>query len=176
MPAKEVLDFYHLKGFWGYVRYGFRFIWRFTLDKIIFFCPIKSWRTAMHRWRGINIGKGVYIGHEVIFDRVFADQIFIGDNSSIGDRAIITAHANIPSNTVLKKIYPRKISKTVIGKGVWIMPNVTIIPGVTIGDESVVATGAVVTKDVPPRTLVGGCPAKVLKDLNPLLTPFEQKI
>ena len=123
----------------------------------------------MHRWRGVKIGEGVYIGHEVIFDRVFTDQITIGDNSSIGDRAIITAHANIPSNTILKKIYPRKVQPTTIGKGVWVMPNVTIIPGVTIGDESVIATGSVVTKDVPPRVLVGGVPAKILKDLNPLL-------
>ena len=45
------------------------------------------------------------------------------------------------------------------------MPNVTIIYGVNIGDEAVVATGAVVTKDVPPRTLVAGIPAKVVKQL-----------
>ena len=48
---------------------------------------------------------------------------------------------------------------------VWIMPNVTIIYGVTIGDEAVIATGAVVTKDVPARTLVGGVPARILKQL-----------
>ncbi|WP_289623339.1 acyltransferase [Gabonibacter chumensis] len=127
----------------------------------------------MHRWRGVKIGKGVYIGHEVMFDRVFTDQISIGDNTSVGDRTIITAHANIPSDTILKKLYPRKISKTMIGKGVWIMPNVTIIPGVVIGDESVIATGSVVTKDVPPRTLVGGVPAKVLKDLNKDLSDIQ---
>ena len=45
------------------------------------------------------------------------------------------------------------------------MPNVTIIYGVTIGDEAVIATGAVVTKDVPPRTLAGGVPAQILKQL-----------
>ena len=55
------------------------------------------------------------------------------------------------------------------------MPNVTIIPGVTIGDEAVVATGSVVTKDVPPRVLVAGVPAKVVKDLNPLLEPFDKE-
>ena len=166
MPAKEVLEFYGLNSFTGKIKYGFLFVFRFYLDKLAFFCPIKSWRTTIHRWRGVNIGKGVYIGHEVIFDRVFIDQIYIGDNTSIGDRAIITAHANIPSNTILKNIYPRKISKTIIGSGVWIMPNVTIIPGVTIGDEAVIATGSVVTKDVPARTLVGGVPAKILKDLT----------
>jgi acetyltransferase-like isoleucine patch superfamily enzyme len=55
------------------------------------------------------------------------------------------------------------------------MPNVTIIPGVTIGDEAVVATGSVVTKDVPPRVLVAGVPAKVVKDLNPLLEPYDKE-
>jgi acetyltransferase-like isoleucine patch superfamily enzyme len=166
MPAEEVLEFYGLNSFFGRIRYGFRFVWRFFLDKVAFFCFIKSWRTTLHRWRGVNIGKGVYIGHEVMFDRVFTDQIFIGDNTSIGDRTIITAHANIPSDTVLKKIYPRKIMQTRIGKGVWVMPNVTIAPGVTIGDESVIATGSVVTADVPPRVMVAGVPAKIVKNLD----------
>ncbi len=165
MPAKEVLEFYGLKGPLGYLRFSFRFLKNFLLDKMAFFCPIKRWRTQFHRWKGIKIGKGVYIGHEVIFDRIFPDQIEIGDDTSVGDRAIITAHANIPSNSQLKKLYPRKIEKTIIGKGVWIMPNVTIIPGVIIEDECVIATGSVVTKKVLKRTLVGGIPAKELKKL-----------
>lgn len=166
MPANEVLDFYGYKGFFGKLRYGFKFTFRFFLDKLAFFCFIKSWRTQIHRWRGVNIGKGVYIGHEVMFDRVFTDQIFIGDHTSIGDRTIITAHANIPSDTILKKLYPRKIMPTHIGKGVWIMPGVIIAPGITIGDEAVIATGSVVTKDVPSRCLVAGVPAKVVKDFS----------
>ncbi len=166
MPAQEVLDFYGYKGLTGKISYGIKFVWRFILDKVAFFCFIKSWRTVIHRWRGVNIGKGVYIGHEVMFDRVFTDQIFIGDNTSIGDRTIITAHANIPSDTRLKRIYPRKVMQTHIGKGVWIMPNVIIAPGITIGDEAVIATGSVVTKDVPPRCLAAGVPAKVVKDFT----------
>jgi maltose O-acetyltransferase len=55
---------------------------------------------------------------------------------------------------------------TKIGKGVWIMPNVTIAPGVTIGDEVVIATGSVVTKDIPARSMVAGMPAKIIKDLK----------
>lgn len=166
MPADEVLKFYGLKGTFGKIRYGLIFVCRFFLDKIAFFCFIKSWRTVIHRWRGVNIGKGVYIGHEVMFDRVFTDQIYIGDNTSVGDRTIITAHVNIPSNTRLKKIYPRQVMQTRIGKGVWIMPNVVIAPGITVGDEAVIATGSVVTKDVPPRCLVAGVPAKIVKDLS----------
>jgi maltose O-acetyltransferase len=52
---------------------------------------------------------------------------------------------------------------------VWIGGNVTILPGVTIGNNVVVAAGAVVTKDIPDNTLVGGVPAKKLKDLEPAL-------
>ena len=166
MPENEVLEYYGFSGIYGKIKYGIKFVWRFFLDKVAFFCFIKSWRTSIHRWRGVNIGKGVYIGHEVMFDRVFTDHIYIGDNTSIGDRTVITAHANIPSDTRLRKIYPRTVMKTKIGCGVWIMPCVVIAPGVTVGDEAVIATGSVVTKDVPPRTLVAGVPAKAVKDLS----------
>jgi len=166
MSADEVIGFYGLKGTYGKFRFGIKFVWRFFLDRVAFFCFVKSWRTTIHRWRGVNIGKGVYIGIEVMFDRLFTDQIFIGDNTSIGDRTVIYSHANIPSNTRLKKIYPRIILQTKIGNGVWIMPNVIIAPGVTIGDEAVIATGSVVTKDIPPRCLAAGIPAKVVKDLS----------
>ena len=53
-----------------------------------------------------------------------------------------------------------------IGKNVWIGSNVTILQGVTIGEWAVVAAGAVVTKDVPPYTVVGGIPAKVIKKVG----------
>ena len=101
----------------------------------------------MYRWSGIHIGKRVYIGHDMLFDRAFPEQITIGDDTAIGDRCTITAHGCIPTQTPLKEVYP-----------------LTVKP-VTIGDEAVVATGAVVTRDVPPRTLVAGVPAKVIKQL-----------
>ena len=53
-----------------------------------------------------------------------------------------------------------------IGNDVWIGGNVTILPGVTIGNNVVVAAGAVVTKDVPDNTLVGGAPARVIKEIE----------
>lgn len=51
-----------------------------------------------------------------------------------------------------------------IGDKVWIATNAMILPGVTIGDGAIVAAGAVVTKDVPPRCMVAGVPAKVIKE------------
>nr|WP_277200415.1 DapH/DapD/GlmU-related protein [Veillonella seminalis] len=52
-----------------------------------------------------------------------------------------------------------------IGNDVWIGGNVTILPGINIGDKAVIAAGAVVTKDVPANTVAGGVPAKVIKEL-----------
>ena len=53
-----------------------------------------------------------------------------------------------------------------IGKNVWIGANATILAGVTIGDDTVIAAGAVVTKDVPGNTVAGGVPAKVIKRIE----------
>jgi acetyltransferase-like isoleucine patch superfamily enzyme len=53
-----------------------------------------------------------------------------------------------------------------IGKKVWLGANVTILQGVTIGENAIVAAGAVVTKDVPANAIVGGVPAKVIKMID----------
>lgn len=165
MPSKEILQYHKLDTPFGRLKYTFIQLWRFTLSRLAFFVPFKGWRAAMYRSSGVNIGKRVYIGHDCLFDRAFPEQITIGDDTAIGDRCIITAHGCIPTQTPLKEVYPLIVKPVNIGSRVWIMPNVTIIYGVTIGDEAVIATGAVVTKDVPARTLVGGVPAKVLKQL-----------
>ena len=54
-----------------------------------------------------------------------------------------------------------------IKKNAWIGANAIVLPGVTIGENSIVAAGAVVSKDVPDNTIVGGIPAKFIKEINP---------
>lgn len=165
MPSKEILQYHRMDTPLGRVKYTFIQLWRFSMSRIAFFVPFKSWRRAIYRSSGVNIGQRVYIGHEVLFDRAFPEQITIGDDTAIGDRCTITAHGCIPTHTPLKEVYPLTVKPVNIGSRVWIMPNVTIIYGVSIGDEAVVATGAVVTRDVPARTLVAGVPAKIVKQL-----------
>ena len=165
MPSKEILQYHGLDSVGGRIKYTFIQLWRFSLSRLAFFIPFKGWRAAMYRSSGVNIGKRVYIGHDCLFDRAFPEQITIGDDTAVGDRCTITAHGCIPTQTPLKEIYPLTVKPVNIGERVWIMPNVTIIYGVNIGDEAVIATGAVVTKNVPARTLVGGVPARVLKQL-----------
>ncbi len=140
------------------------FLKNWFLERCASMAPVPTWRTSFHRWRGIKIGKNVYIGYDVIFDRIYPEQIIIEDYVEIGDRTIISAHQR--GSMILRDKYKREIKPVTIKKGAWIMPGVIITPGVTIGEMSVIATGAVVNKDVPDLHLVAGVPAKVIKKLE----------
>lgn len=65
-------------------------------------------------------------------------------------------------NAMKDKAYPNK-GNTIVGNDVWIGYNVTILPGITIGDGAIIAANTTVTKDVPPYSIVGGNPSKVIK-------------
>ncbi len=113
-----------------------------------------------------DFGKNITIGKDVFINSCchFQDQggITIGDGAFIGHNVVLATinHALEPEKNRRNSYAP-----IVIGKHVWIGSNATILPGVHIGDWAAVAAGAVVTKDVPPRTVVGGVPAKVLKTI-----------
>lgn len=111
--------------------------------------------------KNITIGKNVFINSGCHFQ----DQggIVIGDGALIGHNVVLATinHAFVPSENRRNYYAPIKI-----GNNVWIGSNATVLPGVTIAEWSVVAAGAVVSKDVPPYTVVGGVPAKVLKKIK----------
>lgn len=140
------------------------FLKNWFLERLASVAPVPTWRVILHRWRGIKIGKNVYIGYDVIFDRIYPEQIIIEDYVEIGDRTIISAHQR--GSMILRDKYKREIKPVHIKKGAWIMPGVIITPGVIVGEMSVIATGAVVNKDVPSLHLVAGVPAKVIKKLE----------
>ncbi|WP_138493555.1 sugar O-acetyltransferase [Paenibacillus pinistramenti] len=111
--------------------------------------------------KNISIGKNVFLNTGCSFqDR---GGIMIGDGTMIGmNVTIATLNHGLPAET-RNTTYP---SPVVIGRNVWIGSSATILPGVTIGDHSVVAAGAVVTKDVPENTVVAGVPAKFLNKIE----------
>lgn len=127
--------------------------------------PHSSLRVKCFQLMGVNIGEHVFIGLNVMIDPLYPEMVSIDDYAEIGDNASIYAHSR--GTKPLKSIYPRIVRSVYIGRGVWIgAPNVVVLPGIKIGDYSVVAAGTVVTKDVPRYTVVGGVPAKPIKELN----------
>lgn len=137
------------------------------IQKAANFCFDDAARSKVYRASGLTIGKDVFIGEAVLFDKLNPEMIVIGDRTAIGARCIITAHQTIPTPTNLRKLYPDVQMRTVIEHDVWLMPGVTVVPGVTIGHHSVIATGAVVHKDVPPYSLVVGGGHRVVKSFDP---------
>jgi acetyltransferase-like isoleucine patch superfamily enzyme len=129
--------------------------------------PSDSLRTKAFRASGIQIGEDVFIGDGVLFDKLNPEFIVLGDRVAIGARCIITAHQTVVTQTDLRQLYPDKQFRTVIEHDVWLMPGVIVTPGVTIGHHSVIATGAVVHKDVPPYSLVVGGGFRIAKTLSP---------
>lgn len=111
--------------------------------------------------RNIRVGKRVFINHCCEFmDR---------GGITIGDDVLIAPKVNLI--TIGHPLHPaeRRATHTApiaIGNGAWIGVNATIMPGVNIGENAVVAAGAVVTKDVPANAVVGGVPAKIIKTMN----------
>lgn len=111
-----------------------------------------------------DFGKNITIGKDVFINSGchFQDQggIQIEDGALIGHNVVLaTINHDLNPEENRKNHY----APITIGTHVWIGSNATILPGVTLGDWAVVAAGAVVTQDVPPRTVIGGVPAKVLK-------------
>lgn len=111
--------------------------------------------------KNIKIGKNVWVQQGCTF--------FDRGGIEIGNDVFIAPKVNLI--TLNHEINPYERSTTTakpikIGDRVWIGIAATVLPGVTIGDNSIVAAGAVVTKDVPPNTIVAGNPAKAIKTIN----------
>lgn len=110
--------------------------------------------------KNITVGKNVFINSGCRFQ----DQggISIGDGTLIGHNVVLATLNHGISPDERHDLFPAPIH---IGKNVWIGANATVLPGVTIGDNAVIAAGAVVTKDVPENTVAAGVPAKVIRTL-----------
>lgn len=111
--------------------------------------------------KNISVGKNVFINAGCKFQ----DQggIFIEDGVLIGHNVVLaTLNHNFDPHK-RTNIIPAPIK---IGKNVWISANVTVVPGVCIGDGSIIAAGSVVTKDIPENVVAAGVPARIIKKLD----------
>ena len=113
-----------------------------------------------------DFGKNIHVGEGVFINACchFQDHggVTLGDGCQIGHNVVFATLNHFIEAEKRKMTYSAPI---VLGKNVWVGSNATILQGVTIGDNAVVGAGAVVTKDVPANTIVGGVPAKFIKSI-----------
>ena len=113
----------------------------------------------------LSIGDGTWIGHQVYVET--GSRVDIGANVDLAPRVYIGTGSH-----EIDAVGPRSAGKgtslpVAIGDGAWIGANAVILPGVTIGEKTVIGAGAVVTKSIPARAVAVGCPAKAVRPLAP---------
>jgi len=110
----------------------------------------------------IRVGRNVFINQACMLNDI--GGIEIGDDVMIGPRVslLTTGHPLDPGRR-RRQIVAAPIA---IERNVWLGAGATVLQGVTVGTDAVVAAGAIVTRDVPPRTLVAGVPARVLREIG----------
>ena len=125
-------------------------------------------RVCLYKWMGIKIGTNVFIGVDCFLDDHYPKMIEIGNNVTISFRVIMAAHDESKRKDSGKVAGFTHSSMSTVKKiriedGVYIGTGAILLPGVTIGKGAVIGAGAVVTKDIPPKVIAAGNPAKVLR-------------
>lgn len=125
-----------------------------ALHKVAFVAPGGgSLRPWLHRARGTNVGRGVWIGQFVYIDELHPEDLTIGDNCTIGLRSSIFTHFYWGARR------PASNGKVVIERDVFVGPHCVILPNVRIGEGAVIKAGTVVSRNVPPHSVWGSAPA-----------------
>jgi acetyltransferase-like isoleucine patch superfamily enzyme len=116
-----------------------------------------TFRVWLHRWRGVRIGKRVWIGYDAIIETSYPHLVEIQEDAVVGIRATIIAHF-------------RESRGVVVEEGAFLGPGVIVMPNVRVGKGAVVTAGSVVTSSVAPMTLVQGNPARPVAKVGVMLS------
>lgn len=116
-------------------------------------------------WGGkhIHFGKNVYANFNLT--AVDDTHIYVGDGTMLGPNVVLATAAHPILPELREQVYQYNLPVH-IGKNCWLGAGVIVLPGVTIGDNSVIGAGSVVTKDVPPNVIAVGNPCKVLREIS----------
>ena len=116
-------------------------------------------------FKGLQWGARCFIGDDCLLD--LADRIILEDQVTLAERVTILTHTNVGyADHPLQEFFPAFAASVRLKRGAFAGVNVTILPGVTIGEGTFIAAGSVVTEDTPAWTLVAGAPARVIRDLR----------
>ena len=115
-------------------------------------------------YENLEVGDHCYLGRELFLD--LQEKILIEDLVTISHRVMILTHTDAGTSPLKDQCIPTSQAPVIIRRGAYIGANVTILEGVEIGESSIVGAGAVVTRSVPPATVVVGVPARVIKKVG----------
>ena len=146
---------------------SFNHLYKSLMGMVAYYIPFPSFLTALiHRLRGVkieNIWK-IFIAYHVLIDSVHPEEVEIGEDVWLTRDVKIIAHFN-PTPVIREIVGGKRIEQVKIRRGAFIGIDSMILPGVTLGEGSLVGPGSVVTKDVPDYTWVAGNPARPIKSL-----------
>ena len=164
---KELMEYYGYDGTFGNFRMKMKFLRSWILHSIAYSCPHSETTAKIQRLRGVKIGKNCHFSAYVQLDLIYPHLVSIGDNVTFGSNVIVFAHTNPAANLFLKNgEFPRKVAEVKIKNGAVLFPGSIVTAGVTIGKNSVISVGSVVTSDVPDYCVVVGNPGRVIKKID----------
>ena len=163
----ELMEYYGYEGNIGKIKLRLKFLKSWILHSLAYSSPLPNFVIQLQRSRGVKIGKNCHFSPYVLIDLLHPELITIEDNVTIASNSMIFAHVNPTTNEFLKNHgYPRTIKPVVIKNGAIVSVGCIIIAGVTIGKNSIVGAGSVVSQDIPDFCIAVGNPARVIKKIE----------
>jgi len=163
----ELMEYYGYEGNIGKIKLRLKFLKSWILHSLAYSSPLPNFVIKLQRSRGVKIGKNCHFSPYVLIDLLHPELITIEDNVTIASNSMIFAHVNPTTNEFLKNHgYPRTIKPVVIKNGAIVSVGCIIIAGVTIGKNSIVGAGSVVSQDIPDYCIAVGNPARIIKKID----------
>lgn len=141
-------------------------VWTHSLSILTMFSFPYQVTVALHRMRGVKIGRQSHVARGVILDDRNPELIEIGNGVAVTTGVMILCHQRDLADYrpgMYAMHCPFKEGKVVVKDGAHLGIGAIIMPGVTIGEGAIIGAGSVVTKDIPPYSVAVGTPAKVIK-------------
>ncbi len=141
-----------------------RLFWQKQLHMIARVTIPPDLRIQLYRWMGVSIGRHCFVGLDTWLDDQFPELVIIEDDVTISFRVTVVVHDDAKRmDRTQAGAGDGTVAPVILKRGCYLGAACLLLPGVTIGEEAVVAAGAVVTRDVPAGTVVAGVPARVIK-------------